>query len=170
MRQRLGSEPLGSECVRHWRRRRCPYEWLLGRSLRHRLTLPSLLVSTSLVPPLLSNVVGCMLCEKELVLGRCLSGSLQGVSVWDFRDLRRPAHRLLYLENEDLTSVKRHPQNKAVLAAGTVRLLLRSHTGCGAPPDAVNSAACSCEVVPCRVLMSSLQVRLTASFGFLTVH
>ncbi|CDJ49707.1 WD-40 repeat protein, putative [Eimeria brunetti] len=52
-------------------------------------------------------------------------GADAGVSVWDFRDLRRPAHRLLYLENEALTSLKWHPQNKAVLAAGTTDRFVR---------------------------------------------
>ncbi|CDJ56543.1 WD-40 repeat protein, putative [Eimeria maxima] len=52
-------------------------------------------------------------------------GADAGVSVWDFRDLRRPAHRLLYIENEALTSLKWHPQNKAVLAAGTTDRFVR---------------------------------------------
>ncbi|KAL8271951.1 hypothetical protein Esti_004075 [Eimeria stiedai] len=52
-------------------------------------------------------------------------GADAGLCVWDFRDLRRPAHRLLHLPNEALTSVKWHPQNKAVLAAGTTDRLVR---------------------------------------------
>ncbi|KAL8455784.1 hypothetical protein Emag_000358 [Eimeria magna] len=49
----------------------------------------------------------------------------QGLCIWDFRDLRRPAHRLLHLQNEAITSLKWHPQNKAVLAAGTTDRLVR---------------------------------------------
>ncbi|CDJ63346.1 WD-40 repeat protein, putative [Eimeria necatrix] len=52
-------------------------------------------------------------------------GADAGLSVWDFRDLRRPAHRLLYLEDEALTSLKWHPQNKAVLAAGATDRYVR---------------------------------------------
>ncbi|KAL8449821.1 hypothetical protein Emed_002784 [Eimeria media] len=52
-------------------------------------------------------------------------GADAGLCIWDFRDLRRPAHRLLHLQNEALTSLKWHPQNKAVLAAGTTDRLVR---------------------------------------------
>ncbi|KAL8440009.1 hypothetical protein Efla_004925 [Eimeria flavescens] len=52
-------------------------------------------------------------------------GADAGLCVWDFRDLRRPAHRLLHLPNEALISLKWHPQNKAVLAAGTTDRLVR---------------------------------------------
>ncbi|XP_026191357.1 probable histone-binding protein lin-53 [Cyclospora cayetanensis] len=52
-------------------------------------------------------------------------GADVGLSIWDFRDLRRPAHRLFYSENEALMSLKWHPTNKAVLAAGTTDRFVR---------------------------------------------
>lgn len=70
-------------------------------------------------------------CANVLALNRvapnvfATGGADAGLSVWDFRDLRRPAHRLLYIENEALTSLKWHPRNKAVLAAGTTDRFVR---------------------------------------------
>ncbi|EPT27780.1 RbAp48 [Toxoplasma gondii TgCatPRC2] len=53
------------------------------------------------------------------------AGADKGVSIWDLRALRRPAHRLLHAHGEAVTCLKWAPGEKTTLASGSTDRLIR---------------------------------------------
>ncbi|PFH36624.1 RbAp48 [Besnoitia besnoiti] len=53
------------------------------------------------------------------------AGADKGISVWDLRALRRPAHRLLHAHSEAVTCLKWAPGEKTMLASGSTDRLIR---------------------------------------------
>ncbi|PHJ16545.1 wd-40 repeat [Cystoisospora suis] len=52
-------------------------------------------------------------------------GSDQGVNIWDLREMKRPAHRLLRAHSEAITCLKWSPHQKTVIASGSTDRLIR---------------------------------------------